>query len=167
MLANHPVAPLPGQSQGMLSGAANPPVPLKPVEKVKSGLFMEMGDLIPTHIGLEKSARPKLKEHTCINICEWLQVFAVYMSVFGKKQPHRIPNLMGYQVFILDASNEYKNECWLAYMIGIFVNKLLQTSNASDQISAQLSEILLSLAKPEPVTVNTVSACFTGRETTS
>ena len=113
--ANNSVAPLPGESRGMLPGAAIPPVPSKVVERIESGLFIEMGDLVPTRLGLEESARSKLKQHTCTNICEWLQAFAVYVSVLGKKQPHRIPDLMGYQVLILEASNEYKNECWLAY----------------------------------------------------
>ena len=45
---------------------------------------------------------------------EWLQSFAVYVSV-ARKQPQRVPNLMGYQVLILEASSEYKNDCWMAY----------------------------------------------------
>ena len=46
---------------------------------------------------------------------EWLQSFAVYVSVIARKQPQRVPDLMGYQVLILEASSEYKNDCWMAY----------------------------------------------------
>ena len=42
---------------------------------------------------------------------EWLQSFAVYVSVIARKQPQRVPDLMGYQVLILEASSEYKNDC--------------------------------------------------------
>ena len=46
---------------------------------------------------------------------EWLQSFAVHVSVIARKQPQRVPDLMGYQVLILEASSEYKNDCWTAY----------------------------------------------------
>ena len=70
-----------------------------------------MGDLIPTHLG---SAHSKLR-YSVTNISEWLQVLAVYVSVIAKKQPYRVPDLMGYQILILEASNEYGNDCWLGY----------------------------------------------------
>lgn len=104
--SKNPVASLAGQSQGMLSRTTIPPVPLKFVEGIVSGVFNEIGDLVLTHLGLEESARSKLKQHTCTSVYEWLQAFAVYMSLLGKKQLHHIPDLMGYEVFILEASNK-------------------------------------------------------------
>ena len=73
-----------------------------------------MGDLIPTHLGLDNTACSKLRR-SVTNISEWLQAFAVYVSLIVKKQPHRVPDLIGYQILILEASNEYRNDCWLGY----------------------------------------------------
>ena len=73
-----------------------------------------MGDLIPTRLRLDDTVRSKLR-CSVTNISEWLQAFAVYVSVIAKKQPHCVPDLMGYQILILEASNEYRNDCWLGY----------------------------------------------------
>ena len=75
---------------------------------------MEMGDLVPSRLGFEETAGAKSKRFTT-NISEWLQAFAVYVSVIAKKQPQRVPDLMGYQILMLEASNEYHNDRWLAY----------------------------------------------------
>ena len=74
-----------------------------------------MGDLVPTNLSFEETTGTKSKHRSITNISEWLQAFAVYVSVVSKKQPERIPDLMGYQVLILEASNEYQNNGWLAY----------------------------------------------------
>ena len=57
----------------------------------------------------------KSKQHPITNISEWLQAFAVYVSVIAKKQPQHVPDLMGYQILMLEANNEYQGNCWLAY----------------------------------------------------
>ena len=98
----------------MPAGTALPPVPTHLIEKIESGAFIEMGDLIPSRLGLDDAARSKLRR-SVTNISEWLQAFAVYVSVIARKQPHRVPDLMGYQILILEASNEYHNDCWLGY----------------------------------------------------
>ena len=41
--------------------------------------------------------------------------FAVYVSVIARKQPQWVPDLMGYQILMLKASNEYKGSSCLAY----------------------------------------------------
>ena len=69
-----------------------------------------MGDLIPTCLGLDDTAHSKLR-HSVTIISEWLQAFTVYVLVIAKKQPHHVPDVMGYQILILEASNEYCNDC--------------------------------------------------------
>ena len=76
--------------------------------------IIEMGDFIPTCLGLGDTAHLKLR-CSVTNIGKWLQAFAVYMSVIVKKQPHCVPDLIGYQILILKASIEYHNDCWLGY----------------------------------------------------
>ena len=85
-----------------------------PCGKIESGAFIEMGDLIPMRLRLDDTARSKLRR-SVTNISERLQAFAIYVSVIAKKQPHCVPDLMGYQILILEASDEYRNDCWLRY----------------------------------------------------
>jgi len=73
-----------------------------------------MGDLVRTHLGFADTAGTKSKLRSVSNISEWLQAFAIYVSIIARKQPERIPDLMGYQILILEASNEYQNNGWLA-----------------------------------------------------
>ena len=97
------------------TGAAIPLIPPNLVEKIESGAFVEMGDLLPSCLGLDDAAKSTQKHCLITNIMEWLQSFAVYVTVIARKQPQRVPDLMGYQVLILEASSEYKNDCWMAY----------------------------------------------------
>ena len=97
------------------TGAAIPPIPPNLVEKIESGAFVEMRDLLPSCLGIDNAAKSTQKHGHITNIMEWLQSFAVYVSVIARKQPQRVPDLMGYQVLILEASSEYKNDCWMAY----------------------------------------------------
>ena len=66
-------------------------------------------------MGFEETAGSKSKQRSVTNIAEWLQAFAVYVSITARKQPQHVPDLMGYQVLMLKASNEYKGSSWLAY----------------------------------------------------
>ena len=48
----------------------------------------------------------KPKHRSVTNVSEWLQAFTMYALVIAKQQSYRIPNLMGYQILIIEASNE-------------------------------------------------------------
>jgi len=74
-----------------------------------------MGDLIPNHLGFEEAARSKSKQCSVTNISEWLEAFAVYVSVIARTQTQRVPDLMGYQILMIEGSNKYQSNCWLAY----------------------------------------------------
>ena len=37
------------------------------------------------------------------------------MSVIAKTQPYLVPDLMGYQILIIEVGTEYRNNSWLAY----------------------------------------------------
>ena len=140
----------PRQLESIPTGTALPPVPTSLVEKVEPGAI-KMGDLIPTRLGLDDTARSKLR-CSVTNISEWLQVFTVYVSVIAKKQPHRVPDLMGYQILILKASNEYCND--------ISGNKLLLSPTVSDQIWTPSYGTRLSLVKQELVNAVIASVSF-------
>ena len=65
----------------------NPTSSVKPHEQVQSGAFVEMGDLVPTHLGFDENTGTKSKDHSITHVSEWLQAFSVYVSVIAKKQP--------------------------------------------------------------------------------
>ena len=99
-------------SAPLIASSTIPPVPSKLVEKIEAGKFIEMGDPVPSHLGFEETAGSKPKQRSITNVSEWLQAFTVYESVVSKKH---VPDLMGYQILMLEASNEYQNNRWLAY----------------------------------------------------
>ena len=99
-------------------GAALPAVPPKLVERIESGAFVEMSDLLPEHLGqaaLEEDSKSKSRHHPVSTITQWLQCFAVYTAVIARKHPGRVIDLMGYQILIIEAHHEYRNDSWLNY----------------------------------------------------
>ena len=96
-------------------GSTIPPVPSSLVQKIEAGALIEFGDLVPSNLGFEETAGSKSKQHPVTSIAEWLQAFAVYVSIITRKQPQHVPDLMGYQILMLEASNGYKSSSWLAY----------------------------------------------------
>ena len=105
----HPLIPhthtLPNQLESIQTGIVLFPVPTSLVKKkTESSAFIKTGDLIPTHLGLDDTVRSKLG-CSITNITEWLQAYTDYISVIAKTQPHRISDLMGYQILIPDSDS--------------------------------------------------------------
>ena len=87
----HPTPP--SELKNISTGTVLPPVLTFLMEKIELGAFTETGDLIPTRLD---TACLKLRR-SVTNINEWLQTFAVYVSVIAKKtspcsRPHGIPD---------------------------------------------------------------------------
>ena len=113
--ANHSVA---SDGTHYFVGAALPAIPTKIIEKIESGAFIELSDLLPEHLGHtepDEDPKSKSKHRPVTSITQWLQCFAVYTAVISKKQPHRVMDLMGYQILIIEAYHEYRNDSWLNY----------------------------------------------------
>ena len=116
-LVQDPALHPPTDVQTVSIGAGRPPVPAKLVQKIESGVFVEMAELLPERLGVlctddDAKQRPKKRS---LSILEWLQCYAVYVAVVTNKQPERIPDLMGYQSLVIEAYTEYKNDCWIGY----------------------------------------------------
>ena len=88
-------------------GLSHTTSPTRADKKIEDGKFVEMADLVPSHLGFEEITGSKPRQPSVTNISEWLQAFAVYMSVISKKQPQHVPDLTGYQILMLEVSNEY------------------------------------------------------------
>ena len=138
-------------------GAALPPISHKLVKKIESGNFVKFGDLLAGNLSLsDDDSRQKSKHHRVSGITEWLQGFAVYVAVLSRKQPHCIPDLMGYQLIILEAYSEFRNECWLGY------DRHFQKWEASHQEThwAAIEPTLWSLAFQGQARSNRCKHCF-------
>ena len=75
-----------------------------------------MADLLPERLGDKERGHHRNKHSKrSLSILEWVQCFSTYVAVVARKHPERIADLMGYQSLIIDASLEYKGDCWAGY----------------------------------------------------
>jgi len=94
-------------SSSVSIGAGCPPVAMRLVRKIASVAFIEMSDLLPERMGIHRRRDDHKSKHSkcSLSILEWLQYFSAYVSVVSRQH---IPDLIGYQSLIIDASMEYK-----------------------------------------------------------
>ena len=94
----------------MLISDGLPPVPAKLVKKIQEGHFVEMAELLadtlisPEYAGDQNSDSNKWKPKEVTDIMNWVQCFGVFMAIISLQEPHRIPNLIGYQSLITPMS---------------------------------------------------------------
>ena len=93
----------------VIIGAGLPPVPGRLVKRIRDGQFIEMGELLPEHLGMATVT------FEVSNILEWLQFFRLYIAIISQSQPERVPNLQGYQTLIIQTSMEYNDNRWMGY----------------------------------------------------
>ena len=102
-------------------GAATPPVPPKLVERIKAGEFIDMAELLPDRMGTSKSfiadesTKQKSRRRPVSSIIEWVQCFNTYLAVMCRTCPEKVPDLLAYQMLIIEASIVYEGNAWLGY----------------------------------------------------
>ena len=99
-------------------GAGLPPVPEKITSRIEAGEFIEMAELLPDRLGSagdDQTKSVKTKRRLVTNIVEWVECFAIYIAVLSKKQPQRVPEMLGYLILILEAHTENAGDGWLGY----------------------------------------------------
>ena len=105
-------------------GPGLPPIPARLVEKIQSGQFVELAELLPDHIGSlsgnpalddEDKTSSKQTKRQVTTILEWVRCFSLYMAVIALKNPGKLPDLLGYQVLIVEARMEHEGDGWLGY----------------------------------------------------
>ena len=81
---------------------------------------MEMYEFLPSTLTLtqyntiEDDSR-KSKQRRELSVMEWVQSFGVYMAAVSRTKPHCIPDLLGYQQRIIQASCNRHPGCWADY----------------------------------------------------
>ena len=99
-------------------GAGLPPIPPRLVTRIESGEFIEMAELVPDNSATSTAtqSRPNKSQRRAIsNIFEWVKCFSMYIAVVSLKQPHRVPDLLGYLILIMESHVEHAGEGWIGY----------------------------------------------------
>ena len=97
-------------------GAGLPPIPPRPMTRIEAGEFIDMAELLPDHLGPPTTLtlpKPSKRRHDISNILEWIRCFSAYIAV--AKQPHRVPDLLGYLTLITEAHVRYAGDGWIGY----------------------------------------------------
>ena len=95
-------------------------MPVRLVERIKQGIFVEMSELFPDHLGSadanvgdRRVNKTKLSEVD--NIIDWIQCFGIYIAVLSHSAPDRVADLLGYQSLIISASQYHRAGRWVVY----------------------------------------------------
>ena len=151
-------------------GQGRPPVPKKLANKIESGEFVDMAELLPDRLGCtrslaleDKGGVPKSKRRAVTNILEWIQCFSVYIAIIALKYPERVPDLLGYQSLIIDASIQYEGDSWVGY------DRRFRLSAAANLTKAwaSLDPTLWNLAFAGNARVSRCKHCFALTHTSS
>ena len=98
-----------------------PPIPSRLMKHVEDGLFVEMAELLPSHLDSadlninERQVASCKRLPTVTDIIDWIQCFAVYMAIISRHKPKRIADLLGYQSLIIGASMDCREGKWVIY----------------------------------------------------
>ena len=154
-VAAHNISPPVPVGEGFL------PVSQKLVSKIESGAFVDMAELLPDRLGNTRvnsdeqgSSRPKKRSVT--SILEWIQCFSIYTSIIAKKQPERVPDLLGYQTLLIDAYLEYRGDTWVGYDRRF---RLTAAANAT-KVWARIDPTLWNLAFTGIAKTSRCTHCF-------
>jgi len=107
----------PGAGRGILLGEALPPVPAKLVNKIRKGDFIEMQDMLPDRwLFADEGEQSSRGNRRCtMDIRVWAQCFATYIRVIAESEPERVPDLLGYMINIIRASQDFVGSSWMTY----------------------------------------------------
>ena len=87
-------------------GVGLPPIPPRLVTRIEAGEFIDMAELLPDHLEPATTltlTKHSKRRHDISNILEWIRCFSAYIAVISTKQPHRVPELLGYLMLITEA----------------------------------------------------------------
>ncbi len=106
-----------------------PAVPQKLVQKITSREYFDLADLLPdqllsspststnTLVVLPESAYAthRRKKRQIPDIATWVQVYSTYTLILGSAFPNQLPELIAYQLLIVQHSIKFQYPSWLRY----------------------------------------------------
>lgn len=118
----------PKTSLMVATGNGLPALPRKVVDRILANEYVDFAELPPAKgkvRGLNHSgegqvilvqAEDLLQSKKMIpDLATWVQCFSVYVAVLARKQPERVPDLLGYAAGIARASKKFKWPAWIVY----------------------------------------------------
>ena len=63
----------------------------------------------------DHTASHKQKPKEVTDIMDWIQCFGMYLAIISLREPHRIPDLIGYQNLIVQSSMDSHEGRWVIY----------------------------------------------------
>ena len=99
------------------------------MQKITNYEYVDLPDLLPdqllsnstsstdTVVVLPESAYAthRKKKRQIGDIATWVQVYSTYMLVLGSSSPHLLPDLIAYQLLIVQHSKKFEYPSWLRY----------------------------------------------------
>ena len=108
-------------------------MPPKLVQKIISWEYVDLGELLPEHLHLASSGTStsssvvillessynthRRKQRQITDIATWVQIFSSYMLVLATKHPEALPELISYQLLIVQHGQKFRYPSWLRYDI--------------------------------------------------
>ena len=142
-------------------GPSSPPVPKKLAEQIWKGEYIDLKELLPSHLGapeptvfdlLGKSEKVRPKKNIS-NIQEWSICFNTFMAIVAMRQPERINDLLAYSSMIIKASLDYDDTPWLSYD-SHFRRQVAAVPQARwSQLDAPLWTMYFTRAKPKYIPI--------------
>ena len=91
-------------------------MPFKLAEKIQSGEYVNMPELLPDQLGASSDTKPQgPKKRVISSILEWVQCFSISISVITLKEHQWTPDLLSYMNLIIEAHLEYSGDAWQVY----------------------------------------------------
>lgn len=119
-----------GTSERISIGPGLPTIPRKLLEKMHHWEYIDLAELLP-QTSAHDAATPEVDPHRFVlfpgcefikpkkcnieSITEWVKAFAIYTAAMGKKFPEAVPEMLAYQLVIVNASEQYDGIYWRCY----------------------------------------------------
>ena len=96
------------------------PVPAKLVQKIRSGAYIDMKDLLPDNVTARENAQPQSpnqpRQREIKSVLTWISAFITYTAILTEAFPARTKELLAYMRVILREARRSKDNGWLSYL---------------------------------------------------
>ncbi len=107
-----------------------PSIPQKLVQKIVTWEYIDLGSLLPEQLQTAASTAhsssivilpeslyetQRRKKRQIPDIATWVQVYSIYMLILASKHPDHLPELIAYQLLIVQHARKFEYPSWLHY----------------------------------------------------